>query len=132
MVGVKSADDIVEAGVKGVIKNGSEEVVERAGKIATGVKSTINKGTANSESKTFRDLMSPEEANRYDDYWRQGAGSYDNKKLSDGTKKEVIKGWKNKLSTRQRLQMPPGTRSIMDIKYRDGIPGLHPNTPKRR
>ena len=133
-------------------------------------------------SKTsFRDMMSPEEAARYDEYWGQGAGSYRNVKLSDGTKIEIIFNGK-KPSTRQRLQAPPGTKSITDVKYGkngemyyretifdeygrrignndysdhgrpnipshtiphhhpnspndpshhgDGVPGLHPNTPK--
>ena len=64
----------------------------------------------------FRDMMSPEEALRYDEYWSQGAGSYRNVKLPDGTKMEVIFNGKNP-STRQRLQAPPGTKSITDVKY---------------
>ena len=65
---------------------------------------------------SFRDMMSPEEAARYDAYWEQGAGSYEMVKLPNGNKMEVIKQGKQ-LSTRQRLQAPPGTRSITDVKY---------------
>ena len=151
-------------------------------KIAKSGQAKQTKAKNKEGSKTsFRDMMSPEEAARYDEYWGQGAGSYRNVKLSDGTKIEIIFNGK-KPSTRQRLQAPPGTKSITDVKYGkngemyyretifdeygrrignndysdhgrpnipshtiphhhpnspndpshhgDGVPGLHPNTPK--
>ncbi len=73
-------------------------------------------GVAQSGSKSFRDLMAPEEAIRYDNYWKQGSGSFKNIKLPDGSKVEVINNG-SVLSTRQRLQVAPGTRSITDVKY---------------
>ena len=60
----------------------------------------------------FRDLMSTEEAARYDAYWKQGAGSYTN---VNGKEVLIVKG--GGINTRQRLQVPPGTRSIIDVKY---------------
>ena len=66
--------------------------------------------------RSFKDIMSPEEAQRYDDYWKQGAGSYKNI-VENGDKKEIIINKGNILNTRQRLQTRPGIRSIVDIKY---------------
>ena len=66
--------------------------------------------------KSFKDIMSPEEAQRYDDYWKQGAGSYKNI-VENGDKKEIIINKGNILNTRQRLQTRSGIRSIVDIKY---------------
>ena len=65
-----------------------------------------------SQSSSFEDLMTPEEAERYNDYWKQGAGSFENR---NGV--EVVIGKKGKINTRQRLQVSPGTRSIFDVKY---------------
>lgn len=65
----------------------------------------------------MRDWMSPEEAQRYDNYWKQGAGSFRNIKTADGNRKEVIISSGEKINTRQRLQTAPGTGSIIDVKY---------------
>ena len=65
-----------------------------------------------SQSSSFEDLMTPDEAERYNDYWKQGAGSFENR---NGV--EVVVGKKGKINTRQRLQVSPGTRSIVDVKY---------------
>ena len=61
--------------------------------------------------KSFKDIMSPEEAQRYDDYWKQGAGSYKNI-VENGDKKEIIINKGNILNTRQRLQTRPGIRVL--------------------
>ena len=65
---------------------------------------------------SFRDMMSPEEAARYDNYWKQGAGSYKNI-IEDGKTREIIISSGDNINTRQRLQTSPGTRSIIDVKY---------------
>ena len=69
-------------------------------------------GNESVKYSSFRDQMSPEEVVRYDNYWKQGTGSYT---IIDGN--EVIVGKGNKVNTRQRLQVSPGTRSMMDVKY---------------
>ena len=76
-------------------------------------------GEKNVKRFSLRDMMSPEEAERYDNYWKQGVGSYENF-IIDGKKTERIMGRHNKINTRQRLQVPPETRSIIDVKYSDG------------
>ena len=65
---------------------------------------------------SFRDMMTSEEAARYDDYWKQGAGSYKNI-TENGKTWEIIISNGDTINTRQRLQTNPGTRSIVDIKY---------------
>ena len=61
-------------------------------------------------------MMTPEEAARYDAYWKQGAGSYKNI-TENGKKTEIIIRGGDTINTRQRLQTSPGTRSIIDVKY---------------
>ena len=68
--------------------------------------------TLGTENISFADMMSSEEAARYEAYWKQGAGSYQN---VNG--KEMIVGRGGNINTRQRLQVSPGTRSIFDVKY---------------
>ena len=65
---------------------------------------------------SFRDMMIPEEAARYDDYWKQGAGSYKNI-TENGKTWEIIISNGGTINIRQRLQTNPGTRSIVDIKF---------------
>lgn len=60
--------------------------------------------------------MTPEEEERYVAYWRQGIGTSQMDTVND-KKLEVITGEHNTINTRQRLQAPPGTRSIVDVKY---------------
>ena len=57
------------------------------------------------------------EDKRYNAYWKQGAGSYEMKKQPNGEKIEIITRGQNEISTRQRLQVPPGIHSIIDVKY---------------
>ena len=76
-------------------------------------------GYAKCNNSGFKDLMTSEEAKRYDTYWKQGSGNYKKEVLPDGSKIEVVFDKKNTISTRQRLQVPPGTRSISDVKYGD-------------
>ena len=73
-------------------------------------------GRKSDPNTSFRDMMSPEEAERYDAYWKQGAGSYQNI-TENGRMKEIIIGRENTINTRNRLQVNPGTRSIVDVKY---------------
>ncbi len=61
-------------------------------------------------------MMTPEEAARYDAYWKQGAGSYKNI-TENGMTREIIISSGETINTRQRLQTSPGTRSIVDVKY---------------
>ena len=77
-------------------------------------------GFAKCNNSGFKDLMTSEEAEKYDTYWKQGAGAYDMKIQPDGKKIEVITGERDGINTRQRLQVPPGTHSIIDVKYGDG------------
>ncbi len=120
---VKYGDDVGKV----IVKHGDEVVDVAAGAVKSGgmkldlqffakKADDVAEGASNSGSKNFRDLMSSEEATRYDNYWKQGSGSFNNIKLPDGTKVEVINNG-NVLSTRQRLQVAPGTRSITDVKY---------------
>ena len=62
---------------------------------------------------SLRDLMTPEEASRYDSYWQQGAGSFQ----IDDKGNEIIIGNEGRINTRQRLQVSPGIQSITDVKY---------------
>lgn len=74
-------------------------------------------GSEGNGETSFRDMMSPEEAAKYDGYWSQGAGSYINIKDPKGNKVEIIASSGEIPSTRQRLQASPGNRSITDVKY---------------
>ncbi len=75
-------------------------------------------------NKNFEDSMKElnkdndvREDKRYNAYWKQGAGSYEMKKQPNGEKIEIITRGQNEISTRQRLQVPPGIHSIIDVKY---------------
>ncbi|MEY8321855.1 RHS repeat-associated core domain-containing protein [Lachnospiraceae bacterium 46-61] len=57
------------------------------------------------------------EDKRYNAYWKQGAEYYEMKKQPNGGKIEIITRGQNEMSTRQRLQVPPGIHSIIDVKY---------------
>ena len=63
---------------------------------------------------SLRDLMTLEEAERYDNYWKQGTGSYQVIEIN-GERVRVIVDGKN-INTRQRMYTAPGTRSIVDVK----------------
>ncbi len=86
-----------------------------AGKAVEALRGSVV-GRRSRRNTCFRDMMLSEEAARYDAYWKQGAGSYENV-IVNGKKREIIIGEKNTINTRQRLQTNPGTRSIMDVKY---------------
>ncbi len=67
-----------------------------------------------SGSGSFTDMMSPEEAARYNRYWSQGTGSYQGVKVNGKWEKIIVDG--KYVNTRQRMYTNPGTRSIMDVK----------------
>ena len=49
-------------------------------------------------------LFRSEEAERYDNYWKQGAGSFKNKKMPDGNVQEIVISSGDTINARQRLQ----------------------------
>lgn len=63
---------------------------------------------------SLRDLMTPEEAARYDRYWSQGTGTIQGVKEDGNWVKKIMNG--DYENTRQRMYTNPGTRSIMDVK----------------
>ena len=48
--------------------------------------------------------MTLEEAERYDNYWKQGAGSFKSKKMPDGNVQEIVISSGDAINARQRLQ----------------------------
>ena len=88
---------------------------DRANSVA---KLDASKQCGKNASTSFRDMMSPEEAARYDAYWKQGAGSYKNYSINGEVVERIINSG-DTINTRQRLQTNPGTRHIIDVKYGD-------------
>lgn len=94
------------------IKSLSPETAARASKSSITKDSGELSGRPVEEITSFADLMTPQEAKRYNAYWSQGTGSYEVREAL-----EIITTKGGKINTRQRLQVSPGIKSIKDVKY---------------
>ena len=94
------------------IKSLSPETAARASKSSITKDSGELSGRPVEEITSFADLMTPQEAKRYNAYWSQGTGSYEVREDL-----EIITTKGGKINTRQRLQVSPGIKSIKDVKY---------------